>query len=103
MSTEILIALSNAVAGREAEFEQWYWGTHLAEVLTVPGIVAAQPYRLPGDPGPGAPFRYATVYTVEGSADEARGRLYSTPGFSSSEAMDYSELIMAPFIPVPTD
>ncbi|MFT4234577.1 MAG: hypothetical protein QM607_06230 [Microbacterium sp.] len=96
---EILIALSNAVSGREAEFENWYWDTHIPEVLALPGFLSANRYRLAGEPGQGAPYRYATIYEIEGSADEARARLYQTPGLSSSETMDYADLIMAPFVP----
>ncbi|MFT4307390.1 MAG: hypothetical protein QM604_10915 [Microbacterium sp.] len=102
-SPEILIALSNAVVGREEEFESWYWEQHIPEVLALPGFLSARRYKLPGDPGPGAPYRYATIYEIEGSADEARGRLYSTPGLSSSETMDDGDLVMAPYVPAPAE
>ncbi|MCS5736059.1 DUF4286 family protein [Herbiconiux daphne] len=93
---EVLIGLVNPVEGKDEEFRTWYWQTHIPEVLTVPGFVGAQCYRLDGEPGQGAPYRYATVYEVEGSAAEARGRLY-TAGLGFSDLLDLNDMIMAPF------
>ena len=36
------VILSNPVAGREDEFNEWYTKQHLDDVLKVPGFVAAQ-------------------------------------------------------------
>lgn len=40
----LYVVQSNPVPGREAEFDQWYQ-RHVAEVLTVPGFVAAGRWR----------------------------------------------------------
>lgn len=95
---EVLIALSNPVEGKDAEFRTWYWDTHIAEVLTVPGFLSAKMFRLEGDATPTAPFRYATIYEIEGSAQQAQHRLY-TAGLDSSDTMSFDPMIMAPFIP----
>ena len=46
MKKFIFMALSNPVPGLEHEFNEWYETVHLADVIAVPGIVAAQRYQL---------------------------------------------------------
>ncbi|MGW3312960.1 hypothetical protein ACWDG9_41000 [Streptomyces sp. NPDC001073] len=94
---ELLLALTNAVEGKEEEFEKWYWGTHIPEILELPGFVAARPYRAAGPPE-GAPHRYVTVYEVEGSAEEARTLLF-TAGLGFSETIDLTSVVMLPLTP----
>lgn len=40
------MALTQAVKGRQAEFEHWYDTVHLADVLKIPGIVGARRLRV---------------------------------------------------------
>ena len=42
MQTHTLLALSNPVEGREAEFNQWFDTVHIPEVLRVPGFASVQ-------------------------------------------------------------
>jgi hypothetical protein len=93
---EVLIALVNSVDGKDEEFQSWYWRTHVPEILAVPGFVRASCFRLPEEPDGLAPYRYATVYEVEGSAADARTRLFES-GLGSSDALDPDGMIMAPF------
>jgi hypothetical protein len=93
---QALIALVNSVPGRDEEFREWYWGTHIPEVLALPGFAAARTMRLSEEPGGAAPFRYATVYEIEGSATDARDRMFSS-GLGMSDAMDLSAMIVAPY------
>ncbi len=67
MSQFAYVVLSNPVAGREDEYNDWYSNRHLADVTAVPGFVAAQRFRLMDDAGEdGAPRqRYMAVYTME--------------------------------------
>lgn len=100
---EALIALVNSVEGRDEEFRTWYWGTHIPEVLALPGFVDARTMRLTEEPGGAAPFRYATVYEIAGSAADARNLMF-TSGLGMSDAMDLSAMIVAPFadgVPAP--
>lgn len=90
--TEILLALTNPVEGKDAEFREWYWGTHIPEILELPGFVAARPYRTAA-----GPYAYVTLYEVEGSAQEALGRLY-TSGLGGSDTLDFHSVVMAPLI-----
>ena len=41
-----LVALTKAVAGREAEFDRWYDDTHVPELLALNGVENAQRYKL---------------------------------------------------------
>ncbi len=44
MSRLILITTSDVAAGHEDDFNAWYERTHVPEILTCPGFVAAQRY-----------------------------------------------------------
>jgi hypothetical protein len=59
------VVLSNAKAGREAEYQDWYAKRHLADVLAVPGFVSAQCFKLKD--GMGFPHRhqYLALYEIE--------------------------------------
>ncbi|GAA2592513.1 hypothetical protein GCM10010435_84160 [Winogradskya consettensis] len=94
---EALLALSNPVDGKEEEFREWYWGTHIPELLALPGFVAAHRYQVPESVTLGVPHRYATLYEVEGSADEARTLLY-TSNLSSSDSLDVTTAVVLPIV-----
>ncbi len=47
---------------REAEFNEWYDGAHVPELLAVPGFVSARRYRRVGDDGE---HEYLAVYEIE--------------------------------------
>lgn len=74
---ELLIALTNAVPGREAEFNEWYDQRHLRDVLALDGFVAAQRFELADvDPPQEAAFRYMAIYEVgDGQLEVARRSL----------------------------
>jgi len=93
---ELLLTLVNPVEGRDDEFRTWYWDTHVAEVLQLPGFISARPLRMTEEPGGPAPFRYATIYEVEGSAADARNLMF-TSGLGMSDSMDLSAMIVAPY------
>ncbi|ROO87432.1 hypothetical protein EDD29_5040 [Actinocorallia herbida] len=93
---EALLALTNPVEGKDAEFKEWYWGTHIPEILALPGFVAARRYRA-ADSAPDGPHRYTTIYEVEGSATEALDRLF-TAGLGMSDTLDLTTLVMIPLV-----
>jgi 3-oxo-5alpha-steroid 4-dehydrogenase len=60
-----LLVLSNAVAGEDEAFNRWYDEQHLHDVLTVPGISAAQRFAIdPLQPGEDSAWRYAAIYQM---------------------------------------
>jgi hypothetical protein len=67
MAKHIVMALTNPVEGREAEYDTWFEGIHIQEMLTVPGFLSAQRYEAAGSQiAPGQlPYRFITAYEVE--------------------------------------
>lgn len=70
----IFVARANAVTGSDAEFNEWYTGQHMHDVLAVPGFVSAQRFRLgevqraeipPDEP------RYVAIYEIDGDLGQA--------------------------------
>ncbi len=97
---QYLLMLSNAVDGQDEEFRKWYWRTHIPEILELPGFVSAQRWLVPEGTVMPVGHRYATLYTVEGSAEAALGTLYSA-GLGMSDSIDLTTLVMLPLGPVP--
>lgn len=72
-----LVALTNAVAGREDEFDQWYDRQHIPDVLSIPGVLSAERFVVVGE----GPHRYMTIYEIETDDLEAvKAELGSRPG-----------------------
>lgn len=69
------LVFSKPVAGREAEFDEWYNNVHLPEILAVPGVVSAQRFNLMDAEITRAPelpqptHRYLAIYEMEGDVD----------------------------------
>lgn len=92
MRTFTFVALTNAVEGREQEFNDWYDTQHLHDVLNVPGFVAAQRFELVGQPVRAErTYRYCATYEVvtddpDGALRELLARA-GTPRMPMSDAM----------------
>ncbi len=57
---------SNAVAGKEAAYEEWYNSIHLGEVLAVPGFKSGQQFRNPPEADGSSPAHsHAALFEVE--------------------------------------
>jgi len=67
MPKAVLAVYTNpASADREDEFNSWYDGTHIPEVLALDGFVGARRYRLSDVQfGGGSDHRYVTLYEVD--------------------------------------
>ena len=48
MSRFVQVVLSNAVEGREKEYDEWHDGVHIPRVMRVPGCVSAERFRING-------------------------------------------------------
>jgi len=67
MAKYSFLVFTDAVEGREDEFNSWYDNTHLHDVLKVPGFVAARRFKL-AEFQRGAPpdlGKYLAVYEIE--------------------------------------
>lgn len=75
MKEHVLIVYSSPVPGREQEYNDWYNNEHLQDVLTVPGYLRAQRFRLTDfklDAAmPDVAHQYAAVYFMETDDPEA--------------------------------
>ena len=90
------VVLSNPVAGREDEYNDWYSNQHLADVTAVEGFVSAQRFRLADTEAEGAPQqRYMAIYTMETddpaaaverlTATVETGQMYMSEAFSMED------------------
>ncbi|HVV29380.1 MAG TPA: hypothetical protein VHC41_00725 [Mycobacteriales bacterium] len=93
MAESLFFVFSNAVDGKDDEFNDWYDGTHIPDVLKVPGVSAAQRYSLSpiempeSDEGPVPPpaHRYLAVYTVDGEPQAVMGDFLGRVGSGEME------------------
>jgi hypothetical protein len=68
----VLIVLTDPVPGQEDEYNEWYTGTHLREVVSTPGFVAAQRFKLVHG---NSPHSYLAIYEVDGDLEAAKASL----------------------------
>lgn len=95
----ILVVRSNPVPGREDEYNEWYDGEHVPEMLSVPGFVSAQRYVVHGPPDNPPEFRYLAIYEIEGSVADALTAL-SAAKLSVSPSLD-ERVSVTPYVPHP--
>lgn len=67
MAKHLLVAFSNAVPGKEAEYNEWYAKRHIPDVLNLIGFVSAQRFEISSAQLPGATFdrKYLVIYEIE--------------------------------------
>ena len=67
LEKHVFVVFTNPVAGKEAIYNEWYTDVHLADVLKVPGIVAAQRFKLSDvqRDAPPYPWQYVSLYEIE--------------------------------------
>jgi len=102
-----LIALSNAMPGREAEYREWYCGRHLADVVAVPGFRSGSFYEAADVAGlPSPRRRYMGVFQMEFERPQqgliALNAMAGTPQMPLTDAIDPSSVSMTVGIIVQT-
>jgi len=67
MAKHTFVVLTNPVEGRDHDYNEWYNNQHIPDVVSVPGIVAAQRFRLNDFqmPGPAAQWKYLAIYEID--------------------------------------
>lgn len=89
------LVFSNAVAGREEEFNSWYSDRHVHDVLKTPGYLTAQRFRLLDHPRlRPSPWRYLAIYEIALGWYEAA--VAETAGRSGTPLMPISEAAQRP-------
>jgi hypothetical protein len=66
-----LVVLTRPIEGKDEEYNTWYEKQHLGDVLRIPGIIAAQRFRMEGAPAAGTPWQYLAVYEIEHTNPDA--------------------------------
>jgi hypothetical protein len=107
MAKYTFVVFSNPTTpGQEAEYNEWYNKVHLADVLNVPGFVAAQRFKLAeAQFGNGShTHRYLALYEIEtdnakASLDELKKRI-GTADMVMSDGIDMQGISVGLFTPV---
>ena len=111
-SNSLFMVFTNAAAGREAAFNEWYDKTHVADVLAVPGVVAAQRYavarvetpQVEGAPSPPPPAHgYLTVYELARDPNEVMADFVdrvTSGAMKLSDAMDFASVGLSVWRPL---
>jgi len=88
MARYAFLVFSDAVVGKEDEYNRWYNERHLEDVLAVPGFLAAQRFRLTLEDA-AAPARYLAIYEIE--TDDPQRTLAELQARAGTTAMPVSE------------
>jgi len=101
-----LLVLTNAVKGRDDEFNQWYDNQHIPDALDVPGYVTAQRFRLADMQMAGAASRwhYLAIYEIQtddlkATMNESMSRA-GTQRMPQSDAADHASSTILAAIPI---
>jgi hypothetical protein len=94
-----LVVFTNAAAGRDADFNDWYDSTHIPEMVAVPGFTSGERYRFYKAMGEGAfAGPYLSIYGMTADTAEAAGgamQAAQQSGLTMSDASDNSRSILA--------
>jgi hypothetical protein len=93
MAKHVFVVLTNSVEGKEDAYNDWYTNVHLGDVLKVPGIVAAQRFKLSdvqrGEPP--FPWHYLALYEID--TDDLNHTLAVLKEHSGTSAMVISDAL----------
>jgi hypothetical protein len=84
-----MLVFTNAVEGRDDEYNEWYDGVHLTEVLALPEFVGATRHKLAdAQMFPDQSHGYLAIYEYKGDAADAIAALgAAADSFNMSEAL----------------
>lgn len=105
MARYTFVVFSDPMEGRDHEYNEWYSNQHIADVLKIPGFVAAQRFRL-AETVPAQVFShgYLALYEVEtDDLAETRQTLSAaagTPAMMLSDALDRDGIVARYFMPI---
>lgn len=101
VARHVLVAFSNAIPGKEAEYNEWYSKQHIPDVLQIPGFISARRYSLSDCQLPGMSFdrKYLVVYEIDANDPqpilEELSRRLGTSAMVVSEALAPDVLAVA--------
>ena len=94
----MLVQSRPSAPAREDEYNKWYSGTHIPEVLAVPGVTGARRYKLLG--GDDAEPAYLAIYELD--ADDLTAPLRELSARSASGQTQLSDVLQLDPPPVVT-
>jgi hypothetical protein len=105
MSRHTFVVLTNAVDGKDEEFNEWYNNRHLPDILATEGFVAAQRFRLTEmEPEQDFAHRYLALYEVEtddlDKTNQAMMEAASNGGMFISPALNLENAVAKYFTPI---
>jgi hypothetical protein len=68
----VFVGQSSAAEGKDSEFNDWYVGKHMPEMMKLAGVVSVRRFRLAGAqlPRMPTPQQYLAIYEIETDAPE---------------------------------
>lgn len=99
MAKHKFLVLTNPVEGKDKEYNDWYTNQHIPDVVSVPGIVAAQRFKLAdfqmGNGAP-SPWKYLAIYEIESddlkATFDAMQALVGTDKMVMTDALDMTSV-----------
>ncbi len=88
-----MLAFTNPVPGREAEFVEWYDGRHLQDLLALPGFVSAQRFALTDATGLGKTPEWCSLALYELDTDDPDGLMAEVRARLGTETMPVSDAL----------
>jgi hypothetical protein len=95
-----LVVLSNAVAGREDEYNDWYTNQHLDDVVAIPGFASAVRMKHLTPVAGDFAHKYLAIYEIDAPDAETAVKALmdsSAAGMFISESLDMSTIQCAVF------
>ena len=93
-----MVVFTNAVEGRDEDFNDWYQNTHLKQIVSIKSFVQAQRFRFHTSIVPGSPdsSRYMAIYDIE--TDDINAALGAMNDLAASGRMPLPESMGQPII-----
>ena len=62
--THVLIAMTTPLPGRDADYNDWYWGRHFPDGMRLPGMISGERFKLLPDLSDKFPHEYMALYDM---------------------------------------
>ncbi|WP_327752226.1 hypothetical protein VVT58_17665 (plasmid) [Sphingobium sp. SJ10-10] len=109
MKEYVYVVHTRPLPGREDDFNKWYSDQHLADVVALPGFVAAQRFRIADPADPKSPERiYLSTYTMRTDDPQAAlehmhqlvasGEMYVTDAVEVTDAVANLYEVITPVV-----
>jgi hypothetical protein len=93
-----MVIFTNAVEGKDKEYNDWYQNTHLKQIVSIKSFVQAQRFRFHTNiiPGSANPSRYMAIYDIE--TDDINATLGAMNEMAASGRMPLPDSMAPPTI-----